>query len=36
MCVTAERSAKYTTTETIPLLRVDWECGLLKRKLMAQ
>lgn len=36
MCATAERSAKYTTTETIALLRVDWECDLLKRKLTAQ
>lgn len=36
MCATAGRAAKCTTAETIALLRVDWECDLLKRKLIAQ
>ena len=36
MCAAAERSAKYTATETPALLRVDWEWDLLKRKLTAQ
>lgn len=36
MCATAERSAKYTATETIAVRRVDWEWDLLNRKLTAQ